>query len=140
MPGQTGNDTGENAPILRGRAPAAGAMRNHRRKQMALHGKYLTGCAGLALAAMMSCPAFAVDPSRLISADQNANDWLTNHGSYKSYHYSPADQINARNVKHLEAAWTQFPEGSTRGLPPSPVAAHRGPPYSGCHSRGYALD
>jgi len=48
---------------------------------MALRGKYLTGCAALALAAMMGSPASAIDPSRLLNADQNANDWLTIHGS-----------------------------------------------------------
>src|SRR5260221_6366716 len=90
---------------------------------MALRGKYLTGCAGLALAAMISTPAFAVDPSRLLSADQNANDWLTTHGSYKSYHYSPADQINARNVKNLEVAWAQFPQRADPGIHASQAAA-----------------
>ena len=107
---------------------------------MALRGKYLTGCAGLALAAMISTPAFAVDPSRLLSADQNANDWLTTHGSYKSYHYSPADQINAGNVKNLEVAWTHFPERATRGIQSTPLAADGVLYYSGSYSRVYALD
>jgi alcohol dehydrogenase (cytochrome c) len=107
---------------------------------MALHGKYLAGCAALALAAMMSCPALAIDPSRLLSADQNANDWLTTHGSYKSYHYSPADQINAGNVKNLEVAWTHFPERATRGIQSTPLAADGVLYYSGSYSRVYALD
>ena len=33
------------------------------------------------------------------------NDWLTYHGSYKSWHYSPLDQINADNIKKLQVAW-----------------------------------
>src|SRR6267378_1025967 len=122
------------------RSRSGRAMRNHRRKQMALRGKYLTGCAGLVLAAMMSSPGFAVDPSRLLSADQNANDWLTNHGSYKSYHYSPADQINAGNVKNLEVAWTHFPERATRGIQSTPLAADGVLYYSGSYSRVIALD
>src|SRR6267154_1051581 len=115
-------------------------MRNQGGNKMALRGKYLTGCAALALAATMSNPAFAVDPSRLLSADQNANDWLTNHGSYKSYHYSPADQINAGNVKNLEVAWTHFPERATRGIQSTPLAADGVLYYSGSYSRVYALD
>ena len=90
---------------------------------MTLRGKYLAGCAALALATTMSASAYAVDPSRLLTADTNPNDWLTNHGSYKSYHYSPADQINAGNVKNLEVAWTHFPSRATRGIQSTPLAA-----------------
>jgi glucose dehydrogenase len=90
---------------------------------MMLRGKLLTVCASLALVAVVNVPAFAIDPSRLLSADQNPNDWLTNHGSYKSYHYSPADQINTGNVKNLEVAWTHFPERATRGIQSTPLAA-----------------
>ena len=46
----------------------------------------------------------------------SANDWPTYHGSYKSYHYSPLDQINAGNVRTLEVAWIHVPGRSTRGL------------------------
>ena len=52
-------------------------------------------------AALVSSPALAVDPSRLATADQNSNDWLTYHGSYRSYHFSPQEQINAGNVGKL---------------------------------------
>jgi alcohol dehydrogenase (cytochrome c) len=106
---------------------------------MTLRNKFLTGCAGLALAAM-STSAFAVDPSRLLTADQNANDWLTHHGSYKSYHYAPADQINPGNVKNLEVAWTHFPERTTRGIQSTPLAADGVLYYSNSYSRVYALD
>src|SRR5258708_11061679 len=115
-------------------------MRNQGGNKMALRGKYLTGCAALALARTMSGPAFAVAPWRLLSADQNAHDWLTNHGSYKSYHYSPADQINAGNVKNLEVAWTHFPERATRGIQSTPLAADGVLYYSGSYSRVYGLD
>src|SRR5215468_2232235 len=107
---------------------------------MTLRGKYLAGCAGLALATSLSASAFAVDPSRLLTADQNASDWLTHHGSYKSYHYSPADQINVGNVKNLEVAWTHFPERATRGIQSTPLAADGVLYYSGSYSRIYALD
>ena len=41
-----------------------------------------------------------VDTARIEAGGQN--DWLTYHGSYKSYHYSPLDQINTSNVANLE--------------------------------------
>ena len=45
-----------------------------------------------------SAGAADVDNQRLIDADKTPADWLTNHGSYKSWHYSGLDQINAANV------------------------------------------
>ena len=40
-----------------------------------------------------SVPAWAIDPDRIESADKNPNDWLTYHGSYRSWHFSLLDQI-----------------------------------------------
>jgi len=48
----------------------------------------------VAIAVSLGSPAFAVDPSRLANADQAPNDWLTYHGTYRSYHFSPLEQIN----------------------------------------------
>jgi len=55
-----------------------------------------------------SSPGYAadVDTQRLADADKNPADWLTYHGSYKSWHYSGLDQINADNVKNLKVAWS----------------------------------
>ena len=55
-----------------------------------------------------------VDTAQIDSG--SPNDWLTYHGSYKSYHYSPLDQINAGNVRDLQVAWIHVPGRSTRGL------------------------
>ena len=44
--------------------------------------------------------AQSVDTARIEAGGQN--DWLTYHGSYKSYHYSPLAQINASNVANLQ--------------------------------------
>ena len=65
--------------------------------------------------ALAAPPAHAVDPSRLENADKNSNDWLTYHGSYKSYHHSGLDQINTGNVNDLRVAWMHSPGRSTRG-------------------------
>ena len=103
--------------------------------------RYLTGCAAFAVAAMVvASPASAIDPARLQAADKTPNDWLTYHGSYKSYHYSALDQINADNVKNLRVAWTHMPGRSTRGLQSMPLVADGVLYYSGSYSRVFALD
>ena len=53
----------------------------------------------------------------------SANDWLTYHGSYKSYHYSPLDQINAGNVQDLRS-----PGSTSRAGPPAACSRCRSPP------------
>ena len=67
-------------------------------------------------------------------------DWLTYHGTYKSYHYSPLDQINANNVKNLEIAWIHVPGHSTRGLQSMPIVVDGVLYYSASYSRVFALD
>jgi alcohol dehydrogenase (cytochrome c) len=110
---------------------------------MAFDARRLAACAAAALVTSVGLaigPAGAVDPARLNAADPNPNDWLTYHGTYKSYHYSGLDQINAGNVKGLEVAWTHFPGRATRGLQSMPLAADGVVYYSGSYSRVYALD
>ena len=57
----------------------------------------------LSVAALIgtSSAAMAVDGNTLMNADKDPNNWLTYHGSYKSWHYSDLGQINAANVKNL---------------------------------------
>jgi alcohol dehydrogenase (cytochrome c) len=85
-------------------------------------------------------PALAqpVDTTRIEAGDSNS--WLTYHGSYKSYHFSPLDQINAANVKDLEVAWTHVPGRSTRGLQSTPLVADGILYYTGSYSRTFALE
>src|SRR3954447_10704340 len=92
------------------------------------------------VAGLYVMPAMAADQPNLANADQNPNDWLTYHGSYKSYHFSPLDQINADNVKNLQVAWTHVPGRSTRGLQSMPLVADGVLYYSGSYSRLFALD
>jgi len=104
---------------------------------MRIHRERLTACvAVIALAAgfgLVAGPAGAAD-------DQNPNDWTTYHGTYKSYHYSPLEQINANNVKQLQVAWMHFPGRATRGLQSMPLVADGILYYSGSYSRVFALD
>ena len=98
------------------------------------------GSAGVALCGALATSAWAIDPSRIEFADKNPNDWLTYHGTYKSYHYSPLDQINADNVEQLKVAWMHQPGRSTRGLQSMPLVADGALYYSGSYSRLFALD
>ena len=56
---------------------------------------------GVAVVALLglASSAWAIDPSRIENADKNPNDWLTYHGSYKSWHYSALDQINTEQCR-----------------------------------------
>src|SRR5260370_41118703 len=81
--------------------------------------------------------AQTVDTARIEAGGQN--DWLTYHGSYKSYHYSPLDQVNANNVSNLSIAWIHIPGRSTRGVQSMPLVAD-GVLYStASYSRSFAL-
>src|SRR5437762_9348691 len=102
---------------------------------------YLVEFVALAIGATLAAPstfAQSVDTARIEAGGQN--DWLTYHGSYKSYHYSPLSQINASNVNNLAVAWIHMPGRSTRGLQSMPLAADGVLYYSGSYSRVYALN
>ena len=107
---------------------------------MTSKGWLLAACAAAALCAVGTGQGWAVDPARIVAAEQNPNDWLTYHGSYKSYHYSPLEQINPNNVKDLGVAWTHFPGRATRGVQSMPLVADGILYYSGSYSRVFALD
>jgi len=94
----------------------------------------------LAIGASIAAPAAAQPVDTALIDAGSANDWLTYHGSYKSYHYSPLDQINAGNVRDLEIAWIHVPGRSTRGLQSMPLVADGVLYYTGSYSRTFALD
>jgi alcohol dehydrogenase (cytochrome c) len=95
----------------------------------------------VAFASLAAGAAQAIAPSRLTDPDEkNVNDWLTYHGTYRSYHFSPLDQINADNVNRLKVAWMHQPGRSTRGLQSMPLVADGTLYYSGSYSRLFALD
>ena len=68
--------------------------------------------------------AAEVDAQRLLNADKDPNNWLSYHGSYKSWHYSGLNQINTGNVAKLQVAWSHVASRANRGLPGFP-AGHR---------------
>jgi len=66
--------------------------------------------------------AGGVTPQRLTNAEAEPQNWLMYWGSYRSTHYSPLMQIDARNAKDLRAAWT-FPMPGTSVLQTTPLVA-----------------
>src|SRR5271163_3639931 len=103
--------------------------------------KYFVAVAGAFVTATLaasSALAQPVDTARIEAGGQN--DWLTYHGSYNSYHYSPLEQINAANVSNLGVAWIHIPGRSTRGLQSMPLAADGVLYYTGSYSRTFALN
>ena len=107
--------------------------------------RHLPVVAAIAAAAVLgvtsSARAADVDHKRLLDADKNPADWLTYHGTYKSWHYSGLDQINTEQ--------RQEPEG---GVEPRNADARRAAcsrfrswPTACCTTRGsynqlFALD
>ncbi len=88
--------------------------------------------------AAAQCFAQPVDTARIEAG--TPGDWLTYHGTYRSWHYSPLDQVNASNVKDLQVAWIHVPGKSTRGLQSMPLAVNGVLYYTGSYSRVFALD
>ncbi|MBX9628906.1 MAG: PQQ-binding-like beta-propeller repeat protein, partial [Burkholderiales bacterium] len=84
--------------------------------------------------------AGAVDADRLANADKDPNNWLTYHGSYKAWHYSDLNQINAANVKNLRVAWVHTPSASKRGVQSFPLAVDGVLYYTSASGQVWALD
>ena len=58
--------------------------------------------AGFCAAAGVPAAAAELDGNALLNADKDPNNWVMYHQSYKSWHYSPLDQINTANVSKLQ--------------------------------------
>src|ERR1043166_10064429 len=101
--------------------------------------RHPTFCIAVTVASLAASSALAqsVDTARIDAGGQN--DWLTYHGSYKSYHYSPLAQINTSNVGNLGVAWIHIPGRSTRGLQSMPLAADAVLYSTGSYSRPLRL-
>ena len=102
--------------------------------------KSLVGAMVVAALAGVSTFASADDVTfeRLLKADPS--DWLSYHGSYKSWHYSALDQINTGNVGKLKEAWSHAASRANRGLQSFPLAIDGIVYYSSPYNQVYALD
>jgi PQQ-dependent dehydrogenase (methanol/ethanol family) len=74
--------------------------------------------AGLMVSAAMVLPAFANDSVEAIIKDPK--QWGIQTGDYFNQRYSKLDEINAKNVKKLQVAWT-FSTGVLRGHEGAPL-------------------
>ncbi len=61
-----------------------------------------------------SAPPVAQDVTyeRILDARSEPQNWLTYYGAYDGQRYSPLDQVNTENVRHLAPAWV-FQFGAT---------------------------
>lgn len=60
---------------------------------------------GLGMAAAVPAHAAETDTARLLAAEHDAANWLTNGRSYSALRFSPLDQINTRTVQKLVPKW-----------------------------------
>ncbi len=65
-----------------------------------------------------------VSYQRLVQSAAEPQNWLTYSGSYKSWRYSPLNQINRQNASRLKLAWvhqmvTSIPFASLRRQSPA---------------------
>ena len=96
---------------------------------------------GIAAGLVVTAAAAAeLDGQRLIQADQEPGNWMTYHGTYKSWHYSPLDQINTGNVGRLQEAWSHVASRANRGLQGFPLAIDGVLYYASPYNQLYALD
>jgi alcohol dehydrogenase (cytochrome c) len=71
------------------------------------HNRSIRMLALLSGVVMASWPALAADvtPDRIVNADKEPHNWLTNHRSYDAQRYSPLARITKDNVKNLKLAF-----------------------------------
>ena len=100
---------------------------------MHVRAKLMTSAATLLAATALTATAYAQDAKSLA---EPGKDWETYHGSYKSWHYSPLNQINTENVSKLKVAFIEQVGRSTRGLETMPLGQGRHPLLLGLLQQG----
>ena len=66
------------------------------------------------VATLLAAPAISTANSGVEKLTQNPANWATWGGNYAGTRYSELDQINKKNVRNLQPAWT-FSTGVLRG-------------------------
>ncbi|TXK98400.1 PQQ-dependent dehydrogenase, methanol/ethanol family [Methylococcaceae bacterium CS1] len=72
------------------------------------------------VAALLTAPAISSANSGVEKLTKNPANWATALGNYAGTRYSKLDQINAKNVKNLQPAWS-FSTGVLRGHEGGPL-------------------
>ncbi len=78
----------------------------------------ILGAGALVLSAQAATSGSANES--LLQMQKNPNDWVMPTGTYNNWRYSTLDQINSKNVKNLQVAWTMS-TGTDRGLEGQPI-------------------
>jgi alcohol dehydrogenase (cytochrome c) len=109
-------------------------MRSSDKKRPLLAGTIIAGCLGAGLAS-----AAELDGNALLNPA--LGDWPMYHGSYKSWHYSPLDQINTGNIGNLHVAFMHNPGASPHGgIQATPIAVGGRLYYTIAHDQIWAID
>ena len=99
-------------------------------------------CHGTLAAALAFSVLNAADVTseRLESAENEPENWLTYYGTYKSWRYSPLDQINRSTVKRLTPVWA-FESGlDDGGMQSAPLVVDGVMYVSAAQNHVFALD
>ena len=102
-------------PASRSQRLASGGANT--RESMKLTTRLTAPALGLALGTLAVAGLLAgaeVDAERLNGAEGEPANWLTYYGTYKSWRYSPLDQINRETIGSLRPVWA-FESGVTDG-------------------------
>lgn len=76
-----------------------------------------------AVASLLAAPAISTASNDLDSLVKNPANWATWGGDYAGTRYSKLSQINTKNVKNLQPAWT-FSTGVLRGHEGGPIVVN----------------
>ena len=80
-----------------------------------------------------------INRERLLNADKEPGQWLTEGRDFGKSHYSALDQINVGNVKQLGMAW-EYQMETRRGMESNPIAVDGVLYTSGTTGRVYAIN
>jgi quinohemoprotein ethanol dehydrogenase len=80
-----------------------------------------------------------IDRQRLLNADAEPENWMTEGRDFGKSHFSTLDQINLDTVGELGFAW-EYQTGTSRGLEATPIVVDGVLYTSGSTGRAYAID
>jgi len=83
--------------------------------------------------------AGAVDALRLVAADKEPGNWMTQGRTYSEQRFSPLDAVNTGNVDKLALAWS-FELSTNRGVEATPIVVDGVMYVTSAWSLVYALD
>ena len=101
-------------------------------------GLMLAGCSGESIQGEL--PLYGnIDRERLLNADAEPQNWMTEGRDFGKSHFSALDQVNLETVGELGFAW-EYHTGTSRGLEATPIVVDGVLYTSGTTGRAYALD